>query len=311
MSDPNWLLSTLAQSTAAVVAIVGGFLVSRLVQLSSEKEGLRRRLTTVRDDLSHVGERFEGAHEYRLSNSQYAFYDAVIETVVTAEAGFDFEQVIAESVPRGSSVDEMTDYLTGLVQRVDISRKNIAGHLDPSDSSSVTIQDLEGRGMKVPERDRHLYDQVEEHVLSKLPKPKAQLGLFGERMNPLAGIRIPAMMNPAAVVTDERRLDESIREEQELLAQKKTLEAEVKRLEVAIDQIGRPVGVTSAVWILAAYSVLGMVAPVAVMALFPTALDAWLAWLLVGAFVAGLALVVGYIAWYSQGLGASSARAKD
>lgn len=41
--DPNWLLSTEAQSAAALVAIIGGFLVSRLVSLSSEREGLRRR----------------------------------------------------------------------------------------------------------------------------------------------------------------------------------------------------------------------------------------------------------------------------
>jgi hypothetical protein len=44
MIDEGSLLATLAQSSAAVVAIVGGFLVSRLVQLSSEREGLRRQL---------------------------------------------------------------------------------------------------------------------------------------------------------------------------------------------------------------------------------------------------------------------------
>ena len=61
MSDPNWLLSTLAQSTAAVVAIVGGFLVSRLVQLSSEKEGLRRRGANAQDELRQVTKLFEAA----------------------------------------------------------------------------------------------------------------------------------------------------------------------------------------------------------------------------------------------------------
>jgi hypothetical protein len=40
--DPNWLLSTIAQSTAALVAIVGGFLVSRLLALITEAGSDRR-----------------------------------------------------------------------------------------------------------------------------------------------------------------------------------------------------------------------------------------------------------------------------
>jgi hypothetical protein len=41
--DPNWLLSTTAQSAAALVAIVGGFLVSRVVGLQSTRDGLLRQ----------------------------------------------------------------------------------------------------------------------------------------------------------------------------------------------------------------------------------------------------------------------------
>jgi hypothetical protein len=42
--DPSWLPSTVAQSTAALVAIVGGFMVSRFVSIDSEMSGARRRL---------------------------------------------------------------------------------------------------------------------------------------------------------------------------------------------------------------------------------------------------------------------------
>ena len=45
--DPNWLLSTTAQSTAALVGIIGGFLLSRVVAIISEKSAdplLRRAL---------------------------------------------------------------------------------------------------------------------------------------------------------------------------------------------------------------------------------------------------------------------------
>lgn len=35
--DPNWYLSTVVQSSAALIAIIGGFLVSRLVSLTAQR----------------------------------------------------------------------------------------------------------------------------------------------------------------------------------------------------------------------------------------------------------------------------------
>ena len=41
--DPNWLLSSAAQSAAAIVAIIGGFIISRLLALSAEISSLENR----------------------------------------------------------------------------------------------------------------------------------------------------------------------------------------------------------------------------------------------------------------------------
>jgi hypothetical protein len=43
-ADPNWLMSTTAQCAAAIVAIVGGFLVSRVISIQSGDSTTRRRL---------------------------------------------------------------------------------------------------------------------------------------------------------------------------------------------------------------------------------------------------------------------------
>jgi hypothetical protein len=42
--DPNWLLSTVVQSAAAFVAIVAGFIISRLIALSADRSGLQKRI---------------------------------------------------------------------------------------------------------------------------------------------------------------------------------------------------------------------------------------------------------------------------
>ena len=65
MTEPSWLLSTMAQSAAAIVAIVGGLLVSRVVALASEGEGLERRARELEQQALEQAKRLEGARERR------------------------------------------------------------------------------------------------------------------------------------------------------------------------------------------------------------------------------------------------------
>lgn len=58
-SDPQWLPSTIVQSSAALVAIVGGLLVARLVGLSAERATLQRRARDLGHELAHSNERLK------------------------------------------------------------------------------------------------------------------------------------------------------------------------------------------------------------------------------------------------------------
>lgn len=40
-TDPNWLYSTIAQSSAAIVAIIGGFITATVLTLSAERRNLK------------------------------------------------------------------------------------------------------------------------------------------------------------------------------------------------------------------------------------------------------------------------------
>jgi hypothetical protein len=52
--DPSWLPSTVAQSTAALVGIVGGLLVARFMSIDVEQRTLRNRLAEARERLTFV-----------------------------------------------------------------------------------------------------------------------------------------------------------------------------------------------------------------------------------------------------------------
>ncbi len=54
MTDPSWLYSTIAQSSAAIVAIVGGFITASVLYLSAEKRSLVKRLDEMKAKLSSL-----------------------------------------------------------------------------------------------------------------------------------------------------------------------------------------------------------------------------------------------------------------
>ena len=49
--DLNGLISTIISSTAALVAIIGGFLVSRVITLSGEKNGILKKIKEIDKEL--------------------------------------------------------------------------------------------------------------------------------------------------------------------------------------------------------------------------------------------------------------------
>jgi hypothetical protein len=301
--DEGSLLATLAQSSAAVVAIVGGFLVSRLVQLSSEREGLRRQLGRAQDDLQHVTASYNEAHQDRLYGSQESFYDWVIDDLIRVDlATFNRDELLEQNVPRGSSIDEMGPYLDDLIAQVAQVKATVKQYVRHNDLNTLDIDDLSERGLKVPSAQEDVYSRVVDWVKENLPAPRPNAALALSGLTPSWNIPSSGLVNSAIRGAELRRLDESIRDEHDLRSRKAMLEAEVARLGREIGLIGQPAGVTAAIVILATYSVLGIVAPVVVMGLGLKNLAGWLEWLLVGLFVLGLSTVLAYILWYATTL---------
>jgi hypothetical protein len=295
MTDPGSLLSTLAESAAAIVAIVGGFLVSRLVAISSERDGLKRQHQHARDQLSHATTEYDQAHEYRLRQSQRWFREQILDDLIGVKPeDVNRDELFANNIPRGSSEEELAPYLDELIERVRAATAAVVSHLRSTDDRRLGLKTLENRGMPVAETDREIYELVTDWVAEKLPSNSSPLSM--------AGMRLPRIRNAVAISTDMRRFDESLRDEHEQSARKRLLETEADRLQREVELAGRPSGVTPAIIILALYSLVGIVAPVVVIAISPKRLASWIVWVLVAAFVAGLVAVLGYMFWYARTL---------
>lgn len=302
MNDPNWLLSTLAQSTAALVAIIGGFLVSRLVQLSSEKTGLRRRLAAANDELAQVAATYDRVHAERLAWNKETFFDDVVEALVSQGSDAEVESIFHDNIPYGSSTEELATYYDEIVDRVRTAIQNVGQHVKDGDHSDLTLADLESRGMMIPVHDEGIYDRIERQFAELLPDPPRTGHYIQHVMDQVLTSQMLFDTPDFDIAPDSRRFDELLREEQMLKARRDLLELEIERLTAAVEQIGSPSGVVPAVWILGAYALLGIVVPVCLMTIYPTKLPVWLAWVSVVFFVAGLVLVVAYIRWFARTL---------
>src|SRR3954467_8057743 len=111
MTDADSLLATLSQSSAAMVAIIGGFLVSRLVALSSEREGIKRQLKAARERLSLYEAEYEPIHQERLEGSIERMEGWLLDRLTNdGQVTTDIPTSELVDAPRGSSVEEMLPY---------------------------------------------------------------------------------------------------------------------------------------------------------------------------------------------------------
>jgi hypothetical protein len=56
MTDQNWLLSTVAQSSAELIVIIGGFIINRILTLSSEQNGKTQKKNEIEISLNELNQ---------------------------------------------------------------------------------------------------------------------------------------------------------------------------------------------------------------------------------------------------------------
>lgn len=289
MNDPNWLLSTTAQSAAALVAIVGGFLVSRVVALASERNSLEQRQGELKSRLRLTKGELEVAHEERLAVSKDWFEEHHLTSYVDARGGDDaFRAESLKWIPRGSNDDEMGEFAIELQSRV----KRVFGEIEstyagvafpPPDEDS-----LRRDGLEFDETDDKLY-----RLAAAATATERRRGLG--RRDALSDVT-PFVSPPLGVDRDVERQDARILREQSLRADVRALKSEVSIIEKARARVtGAPEDLWKAVAVLAYFALVGTVLPLALMSCDPVPHEAWVRAMVVAGFFSGLAALLGYI----------------
>ena len=287
-TDPNWLPSTVAQSTAALVAIIGGFLVSRLVSLSSERVGLRHQ----REDLS--GRRrlleleVERLDEARLTTSRRWFREQHLAEFIDVEGVVDSEEAVANWSPVGGQDHEMIACADELAETV---RRAFAAIRSSYDRAPDTdLRSLRQRFPDVEARDEWIYQGVANAVtIERGGESDPDVDLSPEFGGLMAGDR------------QRDTVDRLHSARAELAA----AVAQIEFVQTQESRIARPPGIVAGIVILGLFAVAGVGFPMTIMSIEPVPDTVAINIALIAAFALGFSLLVGYLVWTLRSLGDS------
>lgn len=317
-ADVNWLLSAITQSAAALIAIVGGLLVSRYVSLHAEQQGARRRV----DDLT----RRSGEAE-----AQLAEHERELDLYFVDEFLDDDE--VFEAILRGNGEATVDDVLTQTDGGEDLNREVMIERFHalqtefrvaegellaaiPVEKDHESWSDFK-RGRQLPVSQPGLWEWLYDWICDqkgnearRIEEDDRRKSPYGHLLPPdISGItRTLELANP-----EIRGLRHVVSSQQELAhvnvlrSRVETARAEVRALrqehrlaEELFQATRQPEGFGLALQVLATLAVLGMGVPVVIMGFVPLALPVWLRILVIALFFFGVALLLRFLFVYAR-----------
>lgn len=288
--DPDWLLSSTVQMAGVLVAIVGGFLVSRLVTMSAERGAIIQRRQH-RDALREIKQaEYDDVHAERLEVSIEWFVDHHKEELLTQlleqKDAADVESLLDDFIPRGSSLEEMRPVAEGLIGSTRAAIRDILEKF-PSQQPPTTSRELRKSGVLIPEGSEGIYEFVADHIAS-----------IAERSMPRRAFDIPISSRITSRITPPivyERQDSRIERERDLEIELRTLNSEVGLLDEELSAFSKPEGIKGAIAVLVYLTLAGIALPTVLMALRPVPDNALSRIAVVATFISGLVVLLAYL----------------
>lgn len=316
-ADVNWLLSALAQASAALIAIVGGLLVSRYVALHAEQQAARRR---VEDLERREHEAVAALTEARHNLDTYYIDDALDDIDV-------FEEIFERKLqPTVDGVLEVLDEHGRDLDR-DLLQQELAAMSADMRTAIQAMVDL------VPQTEDHdnwttfrrthslevghrnLWEWVYDKVCEERRTQARKAAREARNSGPLAGLLgqmdylpiIPQIIDPQ--ISASYRMINSQRELArvgalevriaEADAEVRALSQELRLAEETYQATRQPEGFFLALQVLTVLAVVGMGVPVVAMGFAPLTLPGCVRAVVIGLFFVGVALLLRFLFVYA------------
>lgn len=295
MMDYNWLLSTSAQSAAAIVAIVAGFILSRVLSLSADRSGIESRLNDIRNNLRFKSTELKEISERIVRWDAQDFLESVADRLAETRGEIALEELIEESNFTGLSKEELEPYYDKAIEITQRAYELFLKHPFKSEPPQTVGNYLEQIKIKVPDEELTFYHPV--YQLFRKHYRSRRRDAFGvSGMGLLSDDSVHIAFSPVARARIEK-YNQLVKEQDALRAEVKWLKSQEDDLLQKSNHMGRPKGLWLGVIALIYFSISGIIIPIVWLPVASERFTPTYKWIVVACFVSGLLFVLGYLIW--------------
>lgn|SRR5699024_10410887 len=287
--DLNILISSIITGTSALVAIIGGFLVSRVISLSSERSAIERRLREINNDISIKEEMYDRSVDLLLEEDADDF---ILEHY---EALFFSEKSVEELLDKDNYNDLTVEKVNPFIKQFYFVKDEVITLIDkyerdtlPKDFDDI----IDGISELSTPNKKTWYELVYDIIYENLPReqPTNSFGI------PHAIISPPINHNLIKPVSEQQRYREMVKERDLLSDDLKSLKTQKKEQKKLLDDYGTPQGMWSGLGVLIYACIVGIVYPSTLLP-YPTEYydDITTKWFVLGLFFSELVVLFVYL----------------
>lgn len=278
------LISTIITSTAALIAIIGGFLVSRVIALSSEQNGINRKLREISNEITAKEDTFSRVKDYIMNEDAFDFISDNVEELSVGKVSL--EEVHKSDQFTELSVEQLEPY----IKEYKSIFNELLDHVGKFSSVPSDFYEFKKKLTTEVSKPEKLdwYEVAYSFIYKSLPKEKPR-NSFLPNIPPL-----PNLSNPVPSVNHYYR--EQVKIKEQLENELEVLKLQKEEQQKILAEYGNPSGVWSGLAVLVYSSVVGIAYPVTMLPYPPnTYNDSLTKVFLIILFLSELVALFGYL----------------
>lgn len=287
--DPNWLLSTCAQSAAAIVAIIGGFIATRVLSLSTERNGIELRLKEAVNNLRLKQEMLDEVNDKIIMSDVNDFLDNAIQIIIEKGGEMPLKDLIEKYDPDVEE-ERILPYYNKVIETTKRAYKFFEDNtelLAMHDFPRKMEDFLNEIKIKIPNKDKDIYQGV--YKLLREEYFKGSNLFYVPDIGAIKGIA------NISSISENQRYNQLIESRDLLESDCKILDAQIKDLKDRLIFFGRTSGLGWGMLCLIYFSLSGIVFPIFLTPICPEQFTEAHKWSVFGLFVSGLVAVFLYL----------------
>jgi uncharacterized iron-regulated protein len=290
-TDPNWLYSTIAQSSAAIVAIIGGFITATVLNLLSEKRNLKNQREDKKTRIETLRKTREDLIKELEPKEVLSFIESITNDIINSDNLPSFEE-IKDNYPYTQNLNlEMLkkDY-EPFIDQIIKARSFIKKYSDEITAKGASTFDEWVKTYHL-EISSYNYEFLEKEYNKVIAKKRESLSSIEQMLMPpnMITMSLP-YIQPISEQQELKSLCDKIQESKYEIT---SLENDTLNLDVRIESFSFPPNLKWGIAVLGFLSIFSIFLPVLIIS--QEAYFTWSKWLTTASFWVGIIGVFAYI----------------